>query len=85
MKIEVGRKLDSFLITGGVRGGKTDFINRQMNEYLEAAAEAEWENELDALGANNSAEKYIEMLQKAPEFSSSKQALTEHIQQIMSA
>lgn len=54
-----------------------------MNENLEAAAE--WENELDALGVNNSAEKYIEMLEKAPQISSSKQALAHHIQQIMSA
>ena len=45
----------------------------------------EWENELDALGVNAPASKYLEMLEKAPVFSSSKQALTQHIQQIMSA
>lgn len=54
-----------------------------MNENLETYSE--WENELDALGANAPTDKYLEMLEKAPEFSSSKQALTEHIQQIMSA
>lgn len=56
---------------------------QKTHDNLEAASE--WENELDALGVNNSVGKYLEMLDKAPEISSSKQALTHHIQQIMSA
>ena len=57
---------------------------RHMKLNQEDEAEA-WEHELDDLGVNQSAEKYLEMLEKAPSISSSKKALVEHVQQIMSA
>ena len=92
MKIEAGRKLDSFLMIAGVGGGKTQVLLRlenaawergdRMNEDLEESSQ--WENELDVLGANNSVEKYLEMLKKAPAFSRSKKALVEHLQELMS-